>query len=112
MGRISSTVTESVTGTRHKEPVAPTTAGVLSIDWQQLAVQAKQAEKDMHEVAETALATSTNHDVRGAAKDIIETSQCERCEAKNRHRQQPAVNRNMTPAGSTSKDQNDIEMEF
>ena len=43
MGNLSSTVTESVTGTKSKQPLTPETAGVLGADWQQLAAKAAQA---------------------------------------------------------------------
>lgn len=112
MGNISSTVAEGVTGTRHKEPLTPTTAGVLSADWQQLAAKAKQAENDMREVAVAAPVTSTERDLQGAARDIIAASQRERQKARNHRRKQAAVTRTVTPQRSQSKSSNDIEMEF
>lgn|GEM_PF-5105182 len=112
MGNISFTVAESVTGTRHNEPLTPATAGVLRVDWQQLALKAKQAEKDMREAAERAPAASAERNVQDAVKDIIKASQGSRQKTYNRRRKQAMVSRAVTLQRSPSKSHNDIEMEF
>lgn len=121
MGDIPFTVTERVTGEQLKQPLTPAISGVLGADWQRLATRAKQAENDMREVAEAAPVTSVEHNVRGAAKDIIGVSQRERQEAYNIRRKreannsrpkQPAVPRTITPQRPKSKKNNDMEMEF
>lgn len=125
MDSISSTVAESNTGTRYKEPLTPATAGVLGADWPRLATRAKQAEEDMREVAEGAPVASAERDVQSAARDIIETCQRSRQKTNNRRllaatrqktnsrrREQTTVSRTMTSQRTSSKSRNDIEMEF
>lgn len=113
MDNISSTVAESVTGTRHKIPLAPETAGVLSAGWQQLAPKAKQAENDMHEAAEGAPAAFAESDIQDAAKDIIEASRRSRQKTHDHRRsKQAAVSPTVTSQRSSSKSHNNIEMEF
>ena len=112
MGNLTSTVTESVTGTRSKQPLTPETAGVLRADWQRLAAKALQAENDMREVAEGAPAASAERYVQSAAKDIIKASQESRQKTNNRRRKQAVVSQPMTSKRSSSKSHNDVEMEF
>lgn len=112
MGNISSYAVEGAAGTRCKEPLTPTTTGVLSVNWQQLASKAKQAENDMREAAEGAPAASTERNVQDVAKDIIETSQRSRQKPDNRRRKKATVSRTVTSQRSSSKIHNDIEMEF
>ena len=112
MGNLHSTVTESVTGTRSKQPLTPETAGVLGADWQRLAVKASQAENDMREAAEGAPAASAGRDVQDAAKDIIATSQRSRRKIDNRRRKQATVSRTVTSQKSPSTSHNNFEVEF
>lgn len=112
MGNISSSVAKSATGTGRKEPLTPTTTGVLSVNWQQLASKAKQAENEMREAAEGAPAASSERNVQDVAKDIIETSQRSRQKPDNRRRKKATVSRTVTSQRSSSKSHNDIEMEF
>lgn len=112
MDSISSTVAESNTGTRYKEPLTPATAGVLGADWPRLATRAKQAEEDMREVAEGAPVASAERDVQSAARDIIETCQRSRQKTNSRRREQATMSRPMTSQRTSSKSRNDIEMEF
>jgi len=112
MGNLTSTVTESVTGKRSKQPLTPETAGVLGADWQQLAAKAAQAENDMREVSEGAPVASVERDVQGVAKDVIEASQRSRQKTNNRRRKRAMVPRTAASRRSSSKSHNDIEMEF
>lgn len=112
MGNLSSTVTESVTGTRAKQRLTPATAGVLGVDWQQLAAKAAQAENDMREVAEGAPAALAERDIQDAAKDIIEASQRSRQKTNDRRRKQATVSRTVASPRSSSKSRNNTEMEF
>jgi|SRR5699024_112201 len=112
MGNLSSTVTESVTGTKSKQPLTPETAGVLGADWLQLAAKAAQAESDMRKVAGGAPAASAELDVQGAAKDVIEASQQSRQKGGTRRRKRAVVSRTMTSQRLSSKSHNDIEMGF
>ncbi|OFK66505.1 MULTISPECIES: hypothetical protein [unclassified Corynebacterium] len=112
MGNLTSRVTESVTGTRTKQPLTPETAGVLGADWQRLATKATQAENDMREVAEGAPAASAERDVQSAAKDIIKVSQWSRQKTNNRRLKQAMVSRTAASKRSSSKSHNDVEMEF
>lgn len=112
MGNLSSTVTESVTGTRATQPLTPETSGVLGADWQQLAAKAAQAENDMREVAEGAPAALAERDIQGAAKDVIETARRSRQKTNDRRRKQVTESRAMASQRSSSKSRNDIEMEF
>ena len=112
MGNLSSTVTESVTGTRATQPLTPETSGVLGADWQQLAAKAAQAENDMREVAEGAPAALAERDIQSAAKDVIGASQRSSQKTDDRHRKQARVSRTVASQRSSSKSRNDIEMEF
>lgn len=112
MGNRTSTVTESVIGTRSKQQLTPETAGVLGADWQQLAVKTSQAANDMREVAEGAPAASAERDVQGVAKDIIEASQRSRQTTDNLRFKRSMVSRTAASQRSSSKSHNDIEMEF
>jgi len=112
MGNLTSTVTESVTGTRSEQSLTPETSGVLGADWQQLAAKAAQAENDMREVAEGAPAASAERDVQGVAKDVIEASQRSRQTTDNSRLKRAMVPRTAASQRSSSKSHNDIEMEF
>lgn len=114
MGNLSSSFAESLTGTKQKEPVEPETAGVLSMDWQQLAAQAKRAANDMREVANNVpeAMSESEYDVAGAAEDVMAAAQRRREKPVGRRRERPAVNRNKTSQGSKTKKQSDMEMEF
>lgn len=113
MGDLHSTVTESVTGTRPK-PLAPETAGVLGVDWQQLASQAAKAASDMREAAEGDPAAFADRDIQDAAKGVIEASRVSHLETDSRRRSKPkpvGVSRTVTSPRSSSKT-NDNQMEF
>ena len=112
MGNLSSSFAESLTGKKQKEPVEPETAGVLSMDWQQLAAQAKRAAHDMREVANNVPEEMSDYDVAGAAKDVMAVAQRRREKPVGRRREQSVVNRNKTSQGSKTKKQNDAGMEF
>lgn len=112
MGNLTSTVTESVTGTRSKQPLTPEAVGVLGADWQQLAAKSTKAESEMREAAEGAPAASAERDVQSAAKDIIKVSQWSRQKTDNRRLKQAMVSRTAASKRSSSKSYNDVEMEF
>ena len=112
MGNLSSTVTESVTGTKSKQPLTPETAGVLGADWQQLAAKAMKAASDMREAAGGAPVASAERDVQGVAKDVIEASQRSRQTTDSRRLKRSMVPRTAASQRSSSKSHNDIEMEF
>lgn len=112
MGNLHSTVTESVTGTRSKQPLTPETAGVLGLDWQRLASKAAKAETDMREAAEAAPAASAQRGIQDAADDIIMASQRSRQKVVNHRRSKQAAVSRTVASPRSSKNRNDIEMEF
>lgn len=112
MGDFENTVNESVTGTRSKQPLTPETAGVLGVDWQQLAAKAAQAENDMREVAEGVPAALAERDIQSAAEDVIKASQRSPQKINDRRRKRAGVSQTVASQRSSSKGRNDIEMEF